>query len=557
LWRLLARLKMRGAFLAAAIFAVHPVCVASVARIAEFKNTLSWPFFLASFLAYLRYEEISLYPAVENHPTAQRSRGTLYFAISLSCFVLALFSKTSTIMLPPLLLCCAWWQRHKISRSDLIHTAPHFCLSLGFGLLSSWYQKHQALAGQELVSQNLWERLVVAARAFWFYLGKAFLPRNLTIAYPRWHTEISHPSAFVPVGLFIALVLICWKFRQGWGRHALFGVGAFAIALFPAMGFFDAQFLTMWQVSDHLQYLPLTAAIALGAGIVVCIKPTQIFRMAGLSLVIACGLLAFQRAKVFATEDSLLRDTLAKNPDAWAAHNDLACLFAQRQNFPEAISHFEASLKSNPQNAEAHCNLGQISSLQNRDQDAATHFLQALKIKPFHALAHHRYATLLIRQGKPRAAILHLRAAVTSGGSLDARMDLSGLLYGAGDLSGAIEQLYKVVSASPERPDALNNLAWLLATGPDAGLRKGNEAVNFAKRACELTRFQQPGMLGTLAAAYAEAGRFEEAVAQAEAAAQLALAHGDRRFADLNRELGTVYRDRRAWHQKPVIRTAT
>src|SRR5208282_470676 len=138
LWRLLARLKIPGSWLAAALFAVHPVCVNSVARIAEIKNTLSLPFFILSFWLYLHYEALSLKPVQQN----RRGQAALWYGLSLVAFVLALLSKTSTVMLPLVLLACAAWQRRRITRQDLLQTGPFFVLALGFGLMSAWFQKH-------------------------------------------------------------------------------------------------------------------------------------------------------------------------------------------------------------------------------------------------------------------------------------------------------------------------------------------------------------------------------------------------------------------------------
>jgi tetratricopeptide (TPR) repeat protein len=556
LWRLLVQLKIRGAWLAGIVFAIHPVCVVSVARIAELKNTLSLPFFLVSLWAYFRYEDLSIYSqACVPSPRRQR-RATGFYTLSIGCFILALFSKTTTIMLPALLLCCAAWRRNRLSRKDLLHTSAHFVLALGFGLLSVWFQKYQALGGASLGHKSFWERLAVAARAFWFYLGKAFVPTHLTIAYPQWKIETAAVMTYLPVFLALGIFFLCYHYRRGWGRHVLFGLSAFAIALFPALGFFDAQFLTMWQVSDHLQYLPLVASVALGAAVLSSIMPPRVFACGSIVVIFIFSGLTFKRAHSFSTEEALLRETLSNNPAAWAAHNDLGCLLAQQKNYSGAIDHFESSLKANSLNADAHFNLGQIRTLQNRDDEAAAHFVATLRTKPFHAQAHHLYATVLSRHGKPKEAILHLRAAVACSGSPEARMDLSGLLYSGGDVPGAIEQLWKVVANKPTYAEALNNLAWLLATGPEEKFRNGGQAVLCAQRACELTSYHVPGMIGTLAAAYAEAGRYAEAIATAEQAIQVASASGDERFANLNRQFLGLYREKRAWHQSASPRSA-
>src|SRR5262249_47606819 len=163
--RLLARLRVPGAWVAGAVFAVHPVCVASVGRIAELKNTLSLPFFLLSFWAYLRYEQNALYAASETSAKPPLTpdpsphligRGQLWYGLSLVGSVLAFLSKSTTLVLPLMLLGCAAWQRGRITRRDLLHTSPHFIMALGYGLMALWFQKFQALAGETLEPRSAW-----------------------------------------------------------------------------------------------------------------------------------------------------------------------------------------------------------------------------------------------------------------------------------------------------------------------------------------------------------------------------------------------------------------
>jgi Flp pilus assembly protein TadD len=561
LWALLARLKIPGAWLAGAIFAVHPVCVNSVARIAELKNTLSLPFFLLSFLGYLCYEAAALYPAGPD-PTGHhrsRSRAALWYGFSLIAFVLALLSKTSTVMLPVVLLGCAAWQRGRVTRNDLLHTGPFFVLALAFGLMSVWFQKHQALASATAILQpaSFFERLAVAGRIPWFYLGKALLPINLNLYYPRWNPNAASVTAYLPGLLFCALLVLCWWFRRGWGRHVLFGLGCFAVMLFPVLGFFDSQFLTMWQVSDHLQYQPLMAVVALAAAGLACLLPKRIFRGTAIVVLLTLSALTFKHAQLFATEEGLLRDTIARNPAAWPVQNDLGVILAKRNDYPAAIEHFTASLQSNPDNPDAHANLGHALVLQGKFEEAETHFRVALKLKPDDSDAHANFAEALARQGRAPEAILHLRAAIRFEPrfkpKIEPRMELAMLLYQTGDTRQAVAQFHQVLSLKPDQPEVLNNLAWILATGSDDQARNGAEAVRCAERACQLTAFKKAGMVGTLAAAYAEAGRFPEAVTNAELAVKLANAAGDTQFAAVNQQLLSLYRAGKPWHSPPAV----
>jgi protein O-mannosyl-transferase len=543
-WRVLARLQIPGAWLAGAIFAVHPVCVNSVARIAELKNTLSLPFFLLSLWFFL--------PNL--NPNTQRLRlGALRYGLSLAAFVLALLSKTSTVMLPVVLLACAAWQRGRITRRDLLQTSPFFVLALAFGLMSSWFQKHQAMAGSMFPPESFLERLAMAGRIFWFYLGKALLPLNLNLVYSQWQVSATALTSYIPDLLFCAAIFVCWRFRRGWGRHVLFGLGVFAITLFPALGIFDSQFLTKWQVSDHLQYLPIIAPITLAVAAMAFFLPVAVFRCAAVALVLALSVLTFQRARVFTSEESLFRDTLAKNPAAWGVHNDLGVILASRHNYPEATAQFAAALQSKPDYPDAESNLGEVQFFQGNLREAEPHFLAALKGKPNDPEINRRFAVLLSREGRIRQALYHQRMAVIFSPKPDLTMRLTyaNMLHQTGNVREAEAQFRKALLLQPDSVEALNNLAWLLATAWDDKLRDGAEAVRLAERASRLPPVKELCVPGTLAAAYAEAGRFPEAVATAEKAVQEETDAGQMRFANINRQFLELYRAGRAFHEPP------
>ena len=550
LWRLLVFLKIPGAWVAAALFAVHPVCVNSVARVAELKNTLSLPFYLFSFWAYLHYESLSLYP----HPAESPRRGgaaTGWYVAGFISYLLALLSKTTAVMLPPVLLLCAFWQRGRINRRDWLHTGPYFILALAFGLMSIWFQKHQALAGGSLVPMSPGERLAGAGQNFWFYLGKALLPTRLSLFYVRDRLDASNPLVYLPAVLAIAVFVGCWRFRNSGGRHILFGLGAFAITLFPALGFFDAQFMEFLRVSDHLQYKPLIALIVLVTAILAARLNRRWFSVTAIVLLSTLALLAFQRAQIFASAEALMRDTLARNPAAWPAGNDLGVILAQKKDYAGARDQFAASLRYNPDNAAAHLNLAQTLTLLGQLAEAEPHFQAAIRLKPGNAEAHRQFARLLLRQGRNREALRHLQRAVCFQAGNDARIELAGLFYQAGDCPRAVIQYRKALARETEAAEALNNLAWILATCGDAAVRDGPEAVRCAEHACQLTHFQQAGMVGTLAAAYAEAGRFPDAMATAETAIRLADDAGETQFAQVNRQLRLLYQSRRPYHAPP------
>jgi tetratricopeptide (TPR) repeat protein len=550
LWRLLVQLKIPGAWLAGALYAVHPVCVNSVARIAELKNTLSMPFFLLSYIGYLRYERARLYPSEQDSSQRSSSVATTWYTLALIAFVLSLLAKTTVVMLPVVMLLGALWQRNRISWKDIFHTAPFFILSAAFGLMSIWFQKYQALPQAEFALHHISfaERLATAGYDFWFYLGKTLLPVNLSIQYSRWTINPHAVVSYLPDVLACAVFVICLVFYRAWGRHVLFALGAFAVILFPALGFFDAEFLTLWQVSDHLQYTALAAIVALVAAGLAILLNRIVFRGIAAALILAASILCFSRAEAFRTQESIMMDTVAKDPSAWDAANDLGVVYAQKGDYAKAMDEFTLSLKYNPDDGNARMNLAHALTLEKKYADAETQYAAILKTQPHNGEALMAYADLLKVEGRNAEALNHLESAIIFEPDFETYMDVASLEYATGNSSQAVRHYRRAIGFKQD-VNALNNLAWILATCPDDSVRDGKEAVADAERACQLTSYKQPAMAGTLAAAYAEAGRFPEAIAMAELAIRLSNQAGNASFAEANRQLLQLYRAGQPYHE--------
>jgi tetratricopeptide (TPR) repeat protein len=525
LWSLLRRLSVPGAWLAAAIFAVHPVQVESVAWVTERKNVLAGFFYLSSALACLQFW-LPNTVAVDSRKRDGVQTATVGFGrwkfywLALFLYLCALLAKTAAIALPVAVLLVVWWKRGKVGWRELFPMAPFLGVGMAMGLFTVWVEKHFVQAVGSEWTFSFLERCLIAGQAVWFYLGKLLWPHPLIFIYPRWGIDASRPTAYLPVLAVGVALFLLWLKRRGRGGPVFFALAYFVVSLFPVLGFFNVYFFRYSFVADHFQYLadigPLTLA---AAGIAIAFKTKPFLKPAcGGALLLTLGLLTWRQAGMYTDTETLWRDTLAKNPDCSIAHNNLGRLLDHQEHIEEAMEHYHKALQLDPNNYEALYNLGNTLTAQGQFDEAIENYRQAIELNPNYY------------------------------GALD---NLGVALANKGRFDEAIENFRKAIQINPNYSDALNNLAWVLAASPDDELRNGAEAVRLAERACELTHYGEPLFIGTLAVAYAECGRYPEAVATAEKAEQLATAAGLKKLAEENRQLLEFYRAGKPYHESP------
>jgi superkiller protein 3 len=245
-----------------------------------------------------------------------------------------------------------------------------------------------------------------------------------------------------------------------------------------------------------------------------------------------------------------LQKALQIKPNYAEAHNNLGNALLQNGQVDEAIVHYQKALQIKPDFAEAHYNLGMVLLQKGKVDEAMVHLQKALQIKPDDAKAHYSFGNALLKMGEVDEAMVHLQKALQiKPDNARAHYDLGNALSQKGRVDEAITHYQKALQIKPDSPGVMNNLAWLLATCPDAHLRDGVQAVKYAGRACELTHYGVAPLVGTLAAAYAEAGRYDDAIAAGEKACVLATAAGEPDLLEKNRKLLALYRAHQPYHE--------
>jgi protein O-mannosyl-transferase len=581
LWRLLRQLGVHGAWLGAALWALHPVMVQSVAWVTELKNTQSCLFYLLSIFWFLKWKEepqsrsggfptaagfwsartSPRFKSGDMSPHSKTASHSLMLALSLLFFVLATLSKPSVVMLPVVLALCIWWRRGTVGWKDGVPIVPFLLVSAFASAWTIWEQKFHASAVGPEWAQTWPERLIIAGRAIWFYLGKLVWPHPLIFIYPRWEIHPMQLLAWLPLlGALIFLALI-WtaatrrRFQSAdmsahskasWSRAVFFAAAYYVISLFPVLGFFSVYFFRYSFVSDHFQYLASMGPLALaGAAIAtlvgrLCETPLELasdtdalqsssdnigvarrklfLGSLGCSiLLLSLVFLTWQQTTVYHDVITLYTRTLAKNPACWMAHYNLGIALHDHGETDRAITHYRQAIELRPGYAEAHYNLGRLLAEKGEFNDAISHYEATLAINAADAEAHSNLGATLFQAGRVDDAIAHYQEALAVRPDYaEASCNLADALLSKGDMDGAITHYRTCVAVLPNHTDAQYNLASAL-------LRKGSidEAIIHYKKALELLPANADAH-ANLGSALLAKGRIAEAIGQYKEALTLA-----------------------------------
>jgi Flp pilus assembly protein TadD len=603
----------RSAFVAA-VFAVHPLRVESVAWVAERKDVLSGVFFMLTIAAYVRY--------------ARRPWSLARYGLVLFLFALGLMCKPMLVTLPLVLLLLDYWPLNRTAtaaggtitdRRDKNHSLiwkhlileklPLFGLAFASGVVTIFAQ-----AGTiELLTGVSFPLQVGNALISWVaYVGQMFWPSDLTVLYPFAAARVGISRVVLSSALLAAISTGVFVLRRH-RPYFLVGWLWYLIMLVPVSGILQVGFQAR---ADRYTYLPQIGLYIFLTWLAVELTASWRNRhwVCGIgALVILAALIASARTQTayWLDSETLWTRALACTRDNRIAHNSLGNVLLQKGNVDEAIpryqraleidpnyaqahnnlgtalflrgdvdgaishyqralqikpddaearlalgnallqkgnadeaiSQYQRALETNPGFAEAHNNLGNALFRKGNMDEARTHYQRALQIEPGYAVARFGLADVLLRIGSLDEAISQYKEALQiTPNNAAAHCNLGQLLLQKGSAAEAISHYQKALEIKTDYAKAQNNLAWVLATCSQASLRNANKALALSQRANELTGNANPAVLRTLAAAYAEAGQFPEAVATAERALQLAETQSDSALADALRSEMKLYR---------------
>ena len=508
LWHLLRRLALPGAWVVAAVFAVHPLHVESVAWVIERKDVLSGLFYLGAMLMWMRFVE-------QPNPRS--------YVWSLVLYAAGLLSKSIVVTLPAILLIWHWWKQSRVTSTDLLRLVPFGVVGLVITVGDLSFYRSGSSASFDY---SLAERTLIAARALWFYAGKLLWPSELAVIYPRWDIRVADPLAWGYLIAAIALALALWHFRSRIGRGPLAGALFFAVTLSPILGFVDYGYMNYAFVADRFQYLAGIGVLAVVIGAATCGvgRLPDLWQKGALGVaavvIVVLGLLTWRQANIWKDEETLNSHIIALNPEARNAHRHLARALYKQDQYEEALEPALVAVEQRPDYYKAHVTLGLILVELSRFEEAETHLRRAIELNPEVHGTRFNLSDLLYNQGRYEEALDVARAAIEQHPDSFASHGLLGaILTALGRFEEAETHLRRAIELNPQARKARLNLGEVLHKQA-----RNAEAVDAYRVAME----QRPddalahSKLGAILTAL---GRFEEAETHLRRAIELNPSH--------------------------------
>ena len=513
-WRLLAKLGLRYAWLGGMLFAVHPAHVESVAWISEIKNTLSLPPFLLVMCAWIDFED------------GKQPRD---FWTAFVLFVVAMLCKITMAPFAFLILLYAWWKRGRVSWADVKAAALFLAVAIVLSALTihagQSYRSDVILDVGEPAAggpASLMEKLALAGSSLAYYLGICLWPVNLLPAYAKWPIDPPSPSLYLPWLILAALVIWAWTMRRTWGRHVLLGLGFFLLFLAPFLGFHWVSYMVFTWVMNHFLYLPcigLVGIVVAGLEKALELAPKEARPVALVAAGVVVALLAMgaQRyAALYRDVGTLWGYAVQRDPKSFAAQNQFGVVLENRGDVAGALEYFRRAVALQPGTPQAILNVGCMLLESGHPAEATDQFRQALKFAPGYALAHYNLGAALANAGHLDEAIAEYQQSLRlQPMDSEAENYLALTLLQAGRKDEALAHFARAVRISPGY--AVAEFDWGLA------LLQAHDAPEAARHFAQAVHINPSYVEAhyNLGVALYQAGRKPEAVAEFQAALRL------------------------------------
>ena len=551
------------AALVAALFAWHPLHVESVAWVSERKDVLSAFFMLLTLAAYGAYAK---------EFKGRGSKSKVYYALALILFACGLMSKPMLVTLPFVLVLLDYWPLNRISdlrfsfadfqkegtlAKSLREKGPFFILAVLDCLATFWAQKetHAVVTSAAL---PVTERIANALVSYVQYLAQTFYPQNLALPYPYPNGSIWLVALCAAALLLVTTLAVLRLARER--RYLLVGWLWFIGMLVPVIGLVQVGLQSR---ADRYTYLPLIGIFIMLAWSIPAAwarwpRPGLVFGTVVTALLLALITLTAMQMQYWQNSVTLFSHTLATgNQSILAEYNLAAALAAQGTNDEAALVHYQNALAIKPNRVEAqfnsqteaHFNLGLLYRKHGNWLEAETQLRAFLKLEPDVGQAHAALGSVLFSMGRlPEAGVELNTALKLQPFNASAMQNLAAVLVQQGKVAEAEQEYREALKIRPDLAEAQNGLAWLLATRPNDP-QKSAEAISLAESARRQTENREPRYLATLDAAYAQAGRYIEAIAAAEKTLALAQALGNKELADAAQKRLESYRLGKPWRE--------